>query len=99
MKRARPGQLRTAWHILDTPSVTPAIIQHYAPKGRWPAWKDYDNKAIGRPTYIKTGRTLADRIEQYRRLCKKAGKELTVERTSEGVILRNCSSWAHFIES
>lgn len=99
MKRIRSGQLRTAWHIFDTPSVTPAIIQHYAPKGKWPAWKDYDDNAVGRPTYIRTGKTLADRIEQYTRLCKKAGKVLTTERTHDSVILRNGSSWARFIQS
>ena len=102
MKRIRQGQLRTAAWMLETDreySVTPAIVAHYAPKGRWPVWHDYDDKAVGRPTYIKTGKTLAQRLEQYTKLCKQAGKQLTTERTHDSVILRNCSSWARFIQS
>ena len=103
MKRqVRQGQLRTAAYMLETDRqhcVTPAIIQHYAPKGKWPNWCDNKGDSVNRPTYIKTGRTLADRLEQYTKLCKKAGKVLTTERTHDSVILRNCSSWARFSQS
>lgn len=96
--QSRPGQLRTAWHILDTPSVTPAIVRHYAPKGKWPAWKDY-NPRFNQPTRIRTGRTLDDRVESYRLACRKTGRVLATELTQDGVVLKSQSGHARFIES
>lgn len=64
-------------------SVMPAIVQHYAPKGKWPAWRD----APYAPVYaasIKTGKTIDERMKTYRMLCHKAGKELTVESGGSG---------------
>mgnify|MGYP001561036372 CR=1 FL=1 len=108
--------------------VTQAIINHYTTAGgKWPAWRDAPWIREGSKP-LALGRTVALRMQNYTRLCKQSGKELTSEPggawqegeclygcypgncspsekpthyrpVRDSIILRNCSSWARFVQS